>query len=63
MPLGKAAGVRCLQLDDRNRCKLFGRADRPAVCSSLQPQSPMCGRDAREAMLWLTSLEQSTAPG
>jgi len=37
MPQGKPAGVLCVQLDERNRCRIFGHADRPAVCSQLQP--------------------------
>ena len=32
MPRGKPAGVRCVQLDDEQRCRLFGRPERPAVC-------------------------------
>ncbi|HEY1089990.1 MAG TPA: YkgJ family cysteine cluster protein, partial [Burkholderiaceae bacterium] len=36
MESGKPAGVRCIQLDDADRCKIFGRPERPAVCGSLQ---------------------------
>ena len=32
MPNGKPAGVRCIQLDENNYCKLFERSERPAVC-------------------------------
>jgi hypothetical protein len=35
MPQGKPAGVRCIQLDEANRCRIFGRPERPAVCASL----------------------------
>ena len=31
MPRGKPAGVRCVQLDDANRCRIFGDAARPGV--------------------------------
>lgn len=62
MPQGKAAGVRCVQLDARNRCRIFGRADRPAVCSQLQPSSEMCGADAPAALHYLTRLELLTRP-
>jgi len=61
MPHGKPAGVRCVQLDDANRCRLFGRPERPAVCSSLRPEAAMCGIDRDHAMRWLTLLEQATA--
>lgn len=63
MPNGKPAGVRCAQLTDDNRCKLFGRPERPQVCRALMPSEEMCGRDNREAMAWLMALEVLTAPG
>ncbi|MBE5317015.1 MAG: YkgJ family cysteine cluster protein [Xanthomonadales bacterium] len=60
MPQGKPAGVRCVQLDDLNRCRIFGRPERPAVCSALKPEPAMCGADAAEALAWLARLEQAT---
>lgn len=63
MPLGKPAGVRCVQLDDANRCRIFGQPERPAVCGQLQPSAEMCGTSAGEALAWLTRLERATAPG
>lgn len=62
MPHGKPAGVRCVQLDDEDRCRLFGRPERPPVCSSLQPHAEMCGDSAEQAYQWLISLERRTAP-
>ncbi len=62
MPLGKPAGVRCVQLDDEDRCRLFGRPERPAVCRSLQPHAEMCGDNAEQARRFLVSLERLTAP-
>jgi len=62
MPGGKPAGVRCVQLDDEDRCKLFGRPERPAVCGSLQPCEDMCGTSREHALRWLDWLEASTAP-
>ncbi len=62
MPAGKPAGVRCVQLDEHERCRLFGRPERPAVCASLQPQPAMCGRTQAEAMAWLARLERATDP-
>ncbi len=61
MPDGKPAGVRCIQLDDANNCKIFGQATRPAVCASLQPSLEMCGQDRSHAMLFLSTLERLTA--
>ena len=62
MPGGKPAGVRCAQLTPDNRCALFGRPERPAVCASLRPSAEMCGSCDQEAMIRLTLLELATAP-
>lgn len=62
MPLGKPAGVRCIQLMDDQRCALFGKPERPAVCVSLRPAESMCGRDQDDASRILTELEIATAP-
>jgi uncharacterized protein len=62
MPDGKPAGVRCVQLDEQNRCRLFGQPERPAFCGGLQPSHEMCGSSREHAMQWLTSLETLTAP-
>ena len=62
MPLGKPAGVRCVQLDEADRCRLFGRPERPAVCSSLRPSAAMCGESREQALTWLARLEADTAP-
>jgi hypothetical protein len=62
MPQGKPAGVPCVQLDEAGRCRLFGRPERPACCSGLQPSLSMCGGDRTAALLWLTALEEATRP-
>ena len=62
MPLGKPAGVRCAQLTADNRCLLFGKAERPAVCVSLRPNSEMCGDNDAYAMAWLLQMETLTQP-
>ena len=62
MPNGKPAGMRCAQLTDDNRCKLFGRPERPAVCANLRPSREMCGWNRVEALMWLNDLEHATAP-
>src|SRR5437588_2924873 len=60
MPNGKPAGVRCIHLTWDNRCKLFGKPERPDVCTRLQPSEDMCGHWAREAFIRLASLERAT---
>lgn len=62
MPEGKPAGVRCVQLTADNRCKLFGRPERPEVCVRLRPSVEMCGDTREEALAYLTWLEEATRP-
>lgn len=62
MPNGKPAGVRCAQLDEQNRCRVFGRPERPTFCAGLQPSVEMCGDSREQAIAWLTQLERATAP-
>jgi hypothetical protein len=62
MPHGKPAGVRCIQLDEDARCRLFGRPERPAFCGGLRPSREMCGEDAMQAIRWLDALELATRP-
>ncbi len=62
MPLGKRAGECCVQLLSDNRCALFGRPERPAVCVSLRPSEAMCGADRAAALAYLTGLELATLP-
>jgi hypothetical protein len=65
MPLGKPAGVRCIQLGPDLRCLIFGQPERPAVCGQLQPQPEMCGAQddgGQYARLYLARLEKHTAP-
>jgi uncharacterized protein len=60
MPNGKPAGVRCVQLTSDNRCAIFGRLERPAVCGGLRPEPAMCGADSAHAMAYLAALEAAT---
>jgi len=62
MPHGKPAGVPCVNLDERLRCRLFGKPERPAFCASLQPMASMCGASRDDAMRELGLLEALTAP-
>jgi len=60
MPNGKKAGERCVQLDTNNMCRLFGKTERPEVCSSLKPSFEMCGKSNAEAFNFLERLEKET---
>lgn len=62
MPGGKPANVPCVQLDEHQRCRLFGSPLRPKVCGGLQPSREMCGENRQQAMTWLIELEALTAP-
>ena len=61
MPLGKPAGVRCVQLSDLNQCLIFGLPERPKVCASLMPSREMCGVVHADAFGYLEGLERATA--
>ena len=62
LPDGKPAGMPCPHLTDTRRCALFGRPERPAVCSGLRPERQMCGDTAAHALRWLEDLEAATEP-
>jgi hypothetical protein len=62
LPHGKPAGERCPHLTAAITCALFGRPERPAVCSSLRPSQEMCGDSPAAAMAGLIQLEALTAP-
>jgi len=62
MPHGKPAGVRCVQLDASNRCRIFGQPERPAFCAGLQPSREMCGSSREQAIAWISALEIATQP-
>ncbi|AWV06006.1 Fe-S-cluster oxidoreductase [Lysobacter maris] len=62
MPHGKPAGVPCVQLDDRMRCRIFGKPERPAFCVSLRPSQEMCGSSREDALTMLNALELLTRP-
>lgn len=62
MPQGKPAGVRCIQLDEALRCRLFGDPRRPACCSGLAASAEMCGDNREQALTYLAGLERATRP-
>ena len=63
MPNGKPAGVRCIQLDEEDRCRIFGQPERPAVCGSLEPSAEMCGDSREQAPAALSALKQAATSG
>jgi len=63
MPNGKPAGVRCVQLDDDNLCRLFGKPERPSVCDEFSADKEICGENREQAIILLTSLEEDTRSG
>jgi Fe-S-cluster containining protein len=60
MPEGKPAGVRCVQLTPDNHCVLFGRPERPAVCSTYSATEEFCGTGHHDALKNLQELELRT---
>jgi uncharacterized protein len=62
MPLGKSAGVRCVQLTADHRCALFGLPTRPQVCADFSASEETCGGCRDEALQNLARLEEATAP-
>ncbi|SDU33008.1 YkgJ family cysteine cluster protein [Geopseudomonas guangdongensis] len=61
MPEGKPAGVRCVQLDARNLCRLFGSPERPEVCSRFVADVQVCGETREQALHLLGEWERLTA--
>lgn len=47
---GKKAGERCVQLDENNLCRLFGKKERPQVCSDFEAEPLFCGEDSKQAL-------------
>jgi len=63
MPDGKPAGIRCIQLTGDNLCAIFGKAERPLVCSSYRFTRDFCGATKEEALCLLADLETATKIG
>ncbi len=60
MPDGKPAGVRCVQLNDDNLCRLFGKPERPKVCLQFKAMKDVCGDSNSQAFAIITELEAAT---
>ena len=57
---GKPAGVRCVQLTMDNLCCLYGKPERPVICTSYQATEAFCGGNQSEALRLLEELESKT---
>lgn len=62
MPNGKPAGVRCVHLDSKWQCSLFGDPRRPALCAAFAAEPDVCGADRGEALELLRVMEQLSQP-
>jgi uncharacterized protein len=55
------AGERCVQLSVDNLCSIFGRPERPPVCSGFAADVEVCGSSSQEAIRLIGWWEQMTA--
>lgn len=62
MPAGKPSGVRCVNLDDLNRCLIWNQPNYPPVCRDFVAKKDVCGSDMEEALQTLYHWEALTAP-
>jgi Fe-S-cluster containining protein len=62
MPRGKAAGERCVHLDESLRCQLFDDPRRPRFCATFAAEPAFCGENREQALLILAELELLTLP-
>ncbi|MFV0478386.1 MAG: YkgJ family cysteine cluster protein [Parahaliea sp.] len=60
MPAGKAAGTRCVHLDEQQRCRIFDDPRRPQICASFMPEEAFCGSSTEQALSILMALEIQT---
>lgn len=57
---GKPANTRCIQLNDDNLCKLFGKPERPKVCHDFKACPDICASSNQQALLNIQELERIT---
>lgn len=60
MPAGKPAGIRCVQLDEANLCRLFGDPSRPDVCRRFEYDAELCSDSREQALTILSAWESAT---
>jgi len=61
--LNKPAGARCSHLSPENLCTLWGKPERPDVCSAFRPDPLFCGSSFEEALELMAALERETGSG
>jgi hypothetical protein len=49
MPDGKPSMTPCPHLTEKKLCSLFGKPERPSVCTGFKPEPWMCGDSNEEA--------------
>ena len=59
MPNGKAAGVRCIHLEDDMRCSIFFHPDRPKTCANFKAEPLFCGTNRDESLAIFEELENA----
>lgn len=57
---GKEAGERCPHLDKQGLCELFGKAERPGICSEFRACEWLCGSSNEEAFALISEVEKAT---
>ena len=57
--LHKPPGVRCAHLNEDNLCALWGKPERPEVCSAYRPEPLFCGDSHGQALEIMMALEGS----
>lgn len=62
MPGGKPEGVRCVNLDEGNKCRVWGTAEYPEVCRDFRPMLEVCGETREDALALIAELERRTRP-
>tara|TARA_R110002072_G_scaffold242453_1_gene401202 strand:+ start:680 stop:871 length:192 start_codon:yes stop_codon:yes gene_type:complete len=61
MPLGKPAGMVCVNLiAHSNLCSLWGGDNYPTTCRNFIAEVAVCGSDSAEAIVLIGKLEQAT---
>lgn len=55
----KPSGIKCIHLVN-NLCGLFGKKERPQICTSFQASEEFCGKNAEEAFERIYQIEEMT---
>lgn len=61
MPEGKPAGVRCVNLDKNNLCRIHEKENYPSVCRNFKFDPEFCGKSKEQAFERLEKLELLTS--